>query len=66
MTTTTILEQVSSAEEALTQAAKPVPSESSEWPTSPMLEDVVTAIRLDSRRDSLRYALRSNVGHDGE
>lgn len=33
---------------------------------APLLENVVAAICLDARQDSLRYALRSNVGHDGE
>lgn len=37
-----------------------------EAPPAPLLENVVAAIRMDARRDSLRYALRSNVGHDGE
>ncbi len=31
-----------------------------------LLKDIVAAICFDARRDSLRYALRSNVGHDGE
>ncbi|TWT54274.1 hypothetical protein Pla22_19160 [Rubripirellula amarantea] len=35
-------------------------------PQAPMLENVIAAICLDAREDSLRYALRSNVGHDGE
>ena len=35
-------------------------------PVAPLLENVIAAISLDARRDSLRYALRSNVGHDGE
>ena len=34
--------------------------------TAPLLESVVQAVCLDAQKDSLKYLLRSDTGHDGE
>ena len=35
-------------------------------PRKPLLSEVVKMICADARHDSLKYAIRSNVGQDGE
>lgn len=35
-------------------------------PSRPALQDIVAAICADARHDSVKFVLRSNVGHDGE
>ena len=34
--------------------------------TRPSIESVISAICVEARKDSLRYVLRNDVGHDGE
>jgi hypothetical protein len=34
--------------------------------TRPTMDQVIQAICRDARHESLKYALRSNTGHDGE
>lgn len=41
-------------------------SQSHVSPPLPALQDIVAAICADARKDSVKYILRSDVGHDGE
>ena len=59
-------EQLEIAASVTTEAAKRTSDAPGSLGSSALLEGIVAAICLDARRDSLRYALRSNVGHDGE
>ena len=66
MTTTSILERPSHSNESHPPAAAEVSVAVNDLAPAPLLENVIAAICLDARSDLIRYALRSNVGHDGE
>lgn len=55
-----------SAGSALSNRVDEVTQPASKAAAGLVLDNIVRAICLDARNDALRYALRSNVSHDGE
>lgn len=66
MTNATLTEnETPDAGTADVQVASP-PSTTSPPEAAPSLESVVEMITTDARFDSVKYLIRSDVGHDGE
>ena len=56
------------AMEVVIESGEPAQTDGSSQPTSdlPSLDRIIELICRDARRDSMRFALRSDVGLDGE